>query len=55
MEISKKVRPEPQKEHTKRRPYQAPAIIYEGAITIRAGTVVEPGFGPSEPFGAPFD
>jgi len=56
MEFNKKVRPESQKESKKRRPYKAPEVIYEGAITIRAGTVIGPqGFGSDQPFGAPFD
>jgi hypothetical protein len=56
MEFNKKVRPESQKESKKRRSYEAPEIIYEGAITIRAGTVIDPqGFGSGEPFGPPFD
>ena len=51
MEINNKVRPESQKKNKERRPYQAPAVVYEGAITIRAGTIVD-GFGPTDPFGA---
>ncbi len=41
----------------KRQRYQPPAIIYEGKITIRAGSPVDPppgfGEGPPSPFGFP--
>lgn len=41
------------KQQPKRGTYQAPAIIYEGEITVRAGTQLE--FGPNQgpPFSGP--
>jgi len=36
-----------------RAPYQAPAITYEGKISIRAGSPVGDRFGPPDPFNFP--
>lgn len=38
------------KETGQRKPYQQPAVIYQGKITIRAGSPLSSDFGPPSPF-----
>jgi hypothetical protein len=38
------------KKSSKRKPYQQPTVIYQGKITIRAGSPLSSDFGPPSPF-----
>ena len=56
MEPAKNFKPVSRNDSAEKRvPYQAPAVVYEGKISIRAGSPVGDGFGPPDPFNFPGD